>query len=179
MIDLILWQIEDVRGFLETGGPVLWVILVLAAIIGFIVAERYWFLFGVFPAHVRNYEGSWQTLRRHEHGLARLVRNALISQARIELGHWLPLLKTLVALCPLLGLLGTVTGMIEVFDVVTVSGTGNVRAMASGISRATLPTMAGMVVALPGLYFCLQLEQRVNVSVERLADRLRLQQDAP
>ena len=68
--------------------------------------------------------------------------------------------------------------MIEVFDVVNVSGTGNVRAMASGISRATLPTMAGMVIALPGLYFCLQLEQRVNTSVERLADRLRLQKDA-
>ena len=179
MIDLLLWQIEDVHEFLQAGGPVLWTILVLAAIIGFIIAERYWFLFGVFPAHVRNYQGTWQTLRQQQVNLARPMRSELISQARIELGHWLPLLKTLVALCPLLGLLGTVTGMIEVFDVVTLSGTGNVRAMASGISRATLPTMAGMVVALPGLYFCLQLEQRVAVSLERLADRLRFNQEAP
>ena len=178
MIDLILWQIEDVRSFLQAGGPVLWAILLLAAVIGFIVAERYWFLLGIFPEHVRNYQVMWQALRGQEGDLARPMRNALISQARIELGHWLPLLKTLVALCPLLGLLGTVTGMIEVFDVVAVSGTGNARAMASGISRATLPTMAGMVVALPGLYFCLQLEQRVTVSVERLADRLRFSRDA-
>ena len=175
MVDLLLWQIEDVRGFLHAGGPVLWAILVLAALIGFIVAERYWFLFGIFPQRVRSYQGTWQALRTQQENLARPIRSSLISQARIELEQWLPFLKTLVALCPLLGLLGTVTGMIEVFDVVTVSGTGNVRAMASGISRATLPTMAGMVVALPGLYFCLQLEQRVAVSIARLADRLRLQ----
>ena len=80
----------------------------------------------------------------------------------------------MVAICPLLGLLGTVTGMIEVFDVVTTLGTGNARAMASGISRATIPTMAGMVVALPGLYFCLALEQRVNRSVKQLSDRLTM-----
>ena len=177
MTDLLLWQIEDIRGFLHAGGPVLWAILVLAAIIGFIVAERYWFLLGIFPQRVHTYQETWQSLRQRQEKLARPIRSALISQARIELGQWLPFLKTLVALCPLLGLLGTVTGMVEVFDVVTVSGTGNVRAMASGISRATLPTMAGMVVALPGLYFCLQLEQRVAVSVERLADRLRFQQE--
>ncbi|MGB5179486.1 MAG: MotA/TolQ/ExbB proton channel family protein [Gammaproteobacteria bacterium] len=178
MIDRLLWQIGDLRGFLHAGGPVLWSILVLAAVIGFIVAERYWFLFGIFPKRVRSYQDSWQRLRHQQANIARPVRSALISEARIELGQWLPLLKTLVALCPLLGLLGTVTGMIEVFDVVTVSGTGNVRAMAAGISRATLPTMAGMVVALPGLYFCLQLEQRAAWSIERLADRLRVQQDA-
>ena len=178
MPDLILWQIEDLRSFLHAGGPVLWTILVLAAMIGFIVAERYWFLLGIFPRRVHSYQETWQALRQRQENLARPIRSALISQARIELGLWLPLLKTLVAVCPLLGLLGTVTGMIEVFDVVTMSGTGNVRAMASGISRATLPTMAGMVVALPGLYFCLQLEQRVAVSVERLADRLRFRQEA-
>ena len=178
MIDLLLWQVEDVHEFLQAGGPVLWVILILAAIIGFIIAERYWFIFGIFPDRVRSYQVTWQKLRQQQENLARPIRSALISQARIELGQWLPFLKTLVALCPLLGLLGTVTGMIEVFDVVTVSGTGNVRAMASGISRATLPTMAGMVVALPGLYFCLRLEQRVAVSIERLADRLRFHQDA-
>jgi biopolymer transport protein ExbB len=178
VIDLLRWQIEDVHDFLQAGGPVLWAILVLAAIIGFIIAERYWFLFAAFPEQLRNHQHNWQSLRQQHVGLARPIRSAIISQARLQLGHGLPLLKTLVALCPLLGLLGTVTGMIEVFDVLTVSGTGNVRAMASGISRATLPTMAGMVVALPGLYFCLQLEQRVSLSVERLADRLRFQQAA-
>jgi biopolymer transport protein ExbB len=178
VFDQLVWQLEDVRLFLHAGGPVLWTILVLAAIIGAIVTERYWYLLTVFPSRLRAHQAAWQSLRHRDARLARPVRNALISELRIELERWLPLLKTLVALCPLLGLLGTVTGMISVFDVVNVSGTGNARAMASGISRATLPTMAGMVIALPGLYFCLQLEHRVHACVDRLADRLRLQQGA-
>ena len=60
-----------------------------------------------------------------------------------------------------------------VFDVVAALGTGNARAMAAGIGRATLPTMAGLVVALPGLYFTAQLEHAGGRHLARLADRLR------
>jgi len=70
----------------------------------------------------------------------------------MQLQQSLGLIKSLVAVCPLLGLLGTVTGMIEVFDVMAVMGTGSARAMASGISKATIPTMAGMVGALTGVF---------------------------
>ena len=61
------------------------------------------------------------------------------------------IIQTLIALCPVLGLLGTVTGMIEVFDVVSFFGTGNARALASGITMATLPTMTGMAISIVGL----------------------------
>ena len=61
------------------------------------------------------------------------------------------IIQTLIALCPVLGLLGTVTGMIEVFDVVSFFGTGNARALASGITKATLPTMTGMAISIVGL----------------------------
>ena len=102
----------------------------------------------------------------------------MISEARLSLSRMLPLLKALVALCPLLGLLGTVTGMIQVFDVVAALGTGNARAMAAGISRATIPTMAGLLVALPGLYFNLQLEQLTGRKAQELGDRLRMAHEA-
>ena len=80
----------------------------------------------------------------------------------------------LVALAPFLGLLGTVTGMVEVFDVMAVTGSGNARAMAAGISKATLPTMAGLVVALTGLFFTTSLERRAARSVRQLRDELDL-----
>jgi biopolymer transport protein ExbB len=80
----------------------------------------------------------------------------------------------LVALAPFLGLLGTVTGMIEVFDVMAITGSGNARAMAAGISKATLPTMAGMVVALSGLFFTANLERKASGSVAQLEDNLEL-----
>ena len=55
-----------------------------------------------------------------------------------------------------------------------VTGSGNARAMASGISKATLPTMAGMVVALSGLFFTNSLERKDEWSVEQLEDELEL-----
>jgi len=63
----------------------------------------------------------------------------------------------------LLGLLGTVTGMIGVFEVLATTGGGDARSMAAGVSQATIPTMAGMVAALSGVFG--------NTYVSRIADR--------
>ena len=79
----------------------------------------------------------------------------------------------MVALCPLLGLLGTVSGMIAVFDVLALNGTGNPRGMAAGVWQATLPTMAGMVLAITGLFSLARLERIARLSLDRLADQLR------
>jgi biopolymer transport protein ExbB len=73
----------------------------------------------------------------------------------------------------MLGLLGTVVGMIHVFDVMSVTGNGNARAMASGISKATITTMAGMVIAISGLYFSKLIEERVSDESHHLADLLK------
>ena len=73
----------------------------------------------------------------------------------------------------MLGLLGTVTGMIEVFDVMA-GGGGNTRGMAAGVSKATLPTMAGMVAAISGMLFSTQLEQYVEGETSRSQDQLEI-----
>lgn len=80
----------------------------------------------------------------------------------------------MIALLPMLGLLGTVTGMIEVFDVMAVTGSSNARAMASGVKQATIPTMAGMVASLSGMFFVNSLEQRSRREVEGVADKLEI-----
>ena len=74
----------------------------------------------------------------------------------------------------MLGLLGTVTGMIEVFDVMATSGSGNARGMAMGVSKATLPTMAGMVAALSGMLFSIQFQRFANDESDRVEDSLEL-----
>jgi biopolymer transport protein ExbB len=61
-----------------------------------------------------------------------------------------------------MGLLGTVTGMIEVFEVMAISGSGNPRSMAAGVSKATVPTMAGMVAALSGVAMSAYLQGRAG-----------------
>ena len=84
------------------------------------------------------------------------------------------MIKACVALCPLLGLLGTVTGMVEVFQVMAVNGTSNVRAMAAGVSKATVPTMAGMVAALSGLFFSFWLQRQYERERQLLGEHLTL-----
>ena len=96
----------------------------------------------------------------------------LLSEAGQKLDSSLPMIRTLVALCPLLGLLGTVTGMIEVFDVMALQGNANPRAMASGVSMATIPTMAGMVAALSGLYMSVQLKRTADKKRSRVRELL-------
>lgn len=104
---------------------------------------------------------------------ARQIRQAMISRANIILYRPIPFIRTLTVISPLLGLLGTVIGMIEVFDVVAGAGTGNPRAVASGVSRAMITTMAGMVVALAGLFFGTWVRQYVKIETERLSNGLR------
>lgn len=169
----LLEIIDGLREFLVAGGPVLWLIAVVIGIMGFVIVERYWFILLVFPAEMKQHLASWRALTDPSSWAAHRVREALISDASLRLNRMLALLKALVVLCPLLGLLGTVTGMIQVFDVVAMTGTGNARALASGISRATVPTMAGMVVAIPGLYFSFQLRQLARRKADQLADLLR------
>ena len=76
------------------------------------------------------------------------IKSKNISVINVAANRNLLLIQGLIALCPLLGLLGTVTGMIEVFDIMAITGTGNARAMASGIAKATLPTMTGLFISI-------------------------------
>ena len=71
----------------------------------------------------------------------------------------------------MIGLLGTVYGMIEVFEILSFLGTGNPRAMSSGVAMATIPTMTGMVISLFGLYFYQDVSSRIdNISKNFITD---------
>ncbi|WP_421901375.1 MotA/TolQ/ExbB proton channel family protein [Maridesulfovibrio sp.] len=77
-------------------------------------------------------------------------------------------IMVLAALAPLLGLLGTVTGMISTFDVIAISGTGNARALASGISEALITTQSGLIAAVPGMLFGAILYSRADKLSKRI-----------
>ena len=81
-----------------------------------------------------------------------LLTEALVKREKRTLRKNLSTINTLVAIAPLLGLLGTVVGMVATFDVISAFGTGNARAMAGGISTALITTQSGLLVAVPGLF---------------------------
>ncbi|WP_010325065.1 MotA/TolQ/ExbB proton channel family protein [Marinobacterium stanieri] len=128
-------------GFFNAGGPVLWALLLVSLVLWMLLLERLWFRWVDFPRRIRRYRDL------PAGGQRRLSRADLL----LDLQSALPLIRTLIALCPLIGLLGTVTGMIHLFDTLALNGTGNPRLMAAGVARATLPTLAGMVMAVSGL----------------------------
>ena len=162
----------DVRDFMETGGSVLRVVAAVTFGMWVLILERYWFFGWVHPKTADRIQSEWDARQDHHSWYAQQIRQMLLTEVDLELDRGLQIIKSLVALCPMLGLIGTVTGMIEVFDVMAIAGTGNVRGMAGGVSRATLPTMAGMVAALSGLIFSVQLERRAKRESQIMFDRL-------
>lgn len=166
-------MLEALRGFIETGGSLLWVLAGISVLMWTLILERYWFYRRIYPRRVQAWTTEWSSRGERSSWFAHRIREAFISQAEVQMSISLPVIGTLIALCPLLGVLGTVTGMIEVFEVMALKGTGDARAMASGVARATIPTMAGMVVALSGVYFGTRLKRVAARESERLADALR------
>lgn len=79
-----------------------------------------------------------------------------------ELERYLNTLGTIAAVAPLLGLLGSVTGLMEVFTAVTLHGAGNPQAMAEGISEIMIATAAGLAVAIPTVIFYRYFQRRVD-----------------
>jgi len=90
----------------------------------------------------------------------RKVLRKCAEKLRFDLKRYLPVIAVLASVAPLLGLLGTVLGMMETFDVISVFGTGNAKAMAGGISVALVTTQTGLLVAIPGLFLSGWLARR-------------------
>ena len=154
--------IDGLYALFEQGGLTLWAILFASLLLWLLIIERYYFHFRQFPALKRRLRDEWQADRDRLPTSMSLRRvEALVDDLRAEAGRNMLALQALTAILPLLGLLGTVSGMIKVFEVITVFGTGNTRGMASGISEALVTTMAGLFTALSGMYFVAELEGRI------------------
>lgn len=158
--------------FMAQGGPVLYGILLLSVLLWALILERLWFFYIDMPKQNKKLAETWQQRRDHSSWTARKIRSAMISRQHQSANAFLSTVGMLIGICPLMGLLGTVWGMVNVFDVLAITGTGNARAMAHGISQATIPTMAGLVVALTGLYFRTRFKRLSERGIHQLAEQL-------
>jgi biopolymer transport protein ExbB len=181
----------DTYEYLKSGGWVMIPLGVCSFLLWFLITERLlefkalWNRDMSIPDAVRAVRG--EAVNAEGEGLrSKLVREFLAERAgdakldrhvlrQVALRLERPLTRSLTAIAvfaaaaPLLGLLGTVLGMIETFKVISVFGTGNAKAMAGGISVALITTEAGLLVAIPGVLVSSVLRRR---SV-RLRTRLR------
>ena len=170
--------IGGLQAFLQQGGPVLIPIALVIFAMWTLILERFaYYLLAHKPMKARLLN-EWNARADKSSWKAYAIRDEMISQVKERTISNVSIIKTLVALAPLLGLLGTVTAMIDVFDVMAYSGSSSARLMAGGVFRATIPTMAGMMAALSGLYFATVLPRWSARETQRFADELVLERTA-
>lgn len=165
-------QFDILREFFDKGGPVLIGVFALSIFLWILILERYYYLYKVFPKRLDLIVYQWERRREHSSWYALKIRDGFLSDLSIALKHNMITIHTLTAVLPLLGLLGTVTGMIAIFEVLNVFGNGNTRGMADGISKALLPTTAGLVTSIIGIYFSADLDKRVKKNELNAKDSL-------
>ena len=164
--------IAEMGKFMDSGGDVLWAIVILLFVMWTLIFERMWYLRSMVGVDVQRALDSWEERKERKSKHAHQIREKLISEVSIEIDTNMMMIKTLVAVAPLFGLLGTVTGMITVFDVMAFTGGGDVKAIAGGVSKATVPTMSGMVAALSGVFGMTYVERIAEQEKNLLEDHL-------
>ena len=162
-----------INDLFNSGGVVLWAILFLSICLWSLILERYLYLKFDYPKLRSHFLEQWKLRADKASWYSQKIREAMIADAEFNLSKSILIIKSLIGLCPMLGLIGTVTGMIQIFDVMTYLGNENARAMASGVSMATIPTMAGMVIAISGIYFHVRLVSKVKHEVQLFRDQLK------
>jgi len=193
-----------VLAFIQTGGFFMWPILACSIIALAIILERFWTLrkSSIAPKtllsevmtrlrddrmtldYIRSMQGKTGLasifaagLLNSKHGRSAMKESVQEAASHVihELERFMNTLGTIAAISPLLGLLGTVVGMIKVFSVLMESGAGNTALLAGGISEALLTTAAGLGVAIPALIFHRFFSRRIDelvVTMEQQSTKL-------
>jgi len=173
----VLEQIPLIKGVLELvddGGPFVGLIFAAGVLMWAIIAERFWYFRRILPQQVAELQKTWEARAERTSWCARQIRQAMISKLNVGMSAGIPVMQVLVPMSPLLGLIGTVVGMLEVFDSMALRGNADARSMASGVSQAMICTMTGLAVSITGLYPVHYFKTRTARETELIADRFGL-----
>ena len=171
LLDWLTAPFVAVHNMRILGGPVVDWILAASIILWGLVLERYWYFSKILPAESAKMAGMWRARTEHHSWSSLQIRKAMLSRLNAGMHENLALLKVMVPLCPLLGLLGTVSGMLDVFDSMAARGSADARSMANGVSEAMVCTLGGLAVSITGLYPVYYFTQRARKETRRLAEK--------
>jgi biopolymer transport protein ExbB len=157
---------------IDGGGPfVIWIFL-NGVLLWALCFERYWYFKRIMPKEADALYAEWNARADHISWCARQIRLAMVSRLNSSMKANMPVLKVMVPMAPLLGLIGTVSGMLEVFDSMAIRGSADARTMADGVSHAMICTMTGLAVSITGLYPLYRFQDRAKTETELFQDRL-------
>jgi biopolymer transport protein ExbB len=166
----LLVPLAAIRDLIEAGGPfVVWIFL-CCVLLWSLVLERWFYYTLVLPREATEALTAWRARTDRSSWCAHQIRRATISRFRAGMNANMRLMRVLVPLSPLLGLIGTVSGMLEVFDSMALRGSADARTMANGVSEAMICTLTGLTVSITGLYPVHYFDARARRQTELLAD---------
>ena len=169
---------REITVYIQMGGSVLYLIAALCFLMWTLVVDRIWYYkSGAMQRDINLAIENWNLRTDFYSWGAHKIRNQRISEVREKLFEHLELIKTTVSLAPLFGLLGTVTGMINVFAIMAATGGGDARQMAAGVFSATIPTLSGMVVAISGVFASNYLTKTANKEIFLFEDHLSIEHE--
>ncbi|MDX9963229.1 MotA/TolQ/ExbB proton channel family protein [Desulfobacter postgatei] len=186
MPEFLRENLELMTDLIRTGGVVMVPLVILSLVMWLLIIERVFFFRRLYKKNMNSstalclvrentlpdpkmYRGAVSLLvtefignRSGSPQLDRHLLDAAVARINRRMTRSLAVIGVLAAMAPLMGLLGTVTGMISTFDVLAIFGTGNAKAMAGGISESLITTQTGLIVAIPGLYMKVFLDRRAE-----------------
>jgi biopolymer transport protein ExbB len=193
LIDILTIQYMHLEDYLRAGGVVMVPLALVSLSMWLLIVDRALFFRRLHHKnmnlktaleHIRHnrmpdptrYRGAVSLLvarflmrRSNDRQLDQFILDETVLTINRGLKNYLAVIGVLAAVAPLMGLLGTVTGMIGTFDILSVFGTGNAKGMAGGISEALITTQTGLLVAIPGLYMKGFLDRRARNLQQRVA----------
>ena len=174
MLETLFTPVTAVRELVQGGGPFVFWIFLCGVLMWTLIIERTWYFARSLPIDAKQALERWTQRADHRSWSARQIRQTMISKLNAAMTANLPLMQVLVPLSPLLGLIGTVSGMLEVFDSMALRGSADARTMASGVSHAMICTLTGLAVSISGLYPVHYFQSRAKRETELLADHFTL-----
>lgn len=173
MPEFISAPYEALLDMRQLGGPVVIWIFIACVLMWAISLERFWYFSRVLPGEAARMLTLWNQRSNKLSWASRQIRAAMISRLNAGMSSNLQMLRVLVPMCPLLGLIGTVSGMLSVFDSMAALGSADARSMATGVSEAMVCTLTGLAVSISGLYPVYHFKRKTRRETELLADQFQ------
>jgi biopolymer transport protein ExbB len=158
---MVFDAIESFIIFIDRGGSVLWVIFGLAFLLWFLIIERFLYITIYSKKEFIKLTKEYREIFIKTPWKKQAIKRQFVSLYKTKLIKKIDIIKVIIKITPFLGLLGTVIGMIEVFDIVALIGNNNTKAMADGISKATISTLTSMIVSINGIIFIWYYENKL------------------
>ena len=161
--------------FMQKGGDVLYLIALLAFFMWLLIFERIWYFYFIYNNELKEAVDKWEPRPDKSSWNSKAIRGMLISKTSSRINANLPFIKLCVGVAPLFGLFGTIAGMMEVFHLLAITGGGDAKAMAGGVSKAIIPPMAGLAVALIGNFAQQYIKNVTQRESDMLYEKLAIQ----